>query len=182
MSYVQEENGPGPTLACQCRSRGWRAVPFAGWRAAQPGTKWESSWAQLSRMLEVTDCGTAAHVRQASIATGPTINNNTTNQPPGHPPTTRYLLSAPAPGQAGQAGMSGSTYVGFFPLFPRATPHQRPARGPPGDALKTAYNRFPSPKPKHLGPAVSLAQQGRSSESLSECFNRGHSNLHKTVR
>lgn len=72
-----------------------------------------------SRMLEVTDCGTAVHhvqdMHQASTLRDhlPTHdrepNNNNNNKHQHQPPP-------------GQAGWSGSMQVGLFPLFPRATP------------------------------------------------------------
>jgi hypothetical protein len=119
-----------------------------------------------SRMLEVTDCGTAAHMRQASMAAGPTITT-----PTPHPLTL-------ALGQAGHAGMSGSTYVGIFPLFPRATPHQRVTGGPPSDALRRPATG--SQVPNILGRLFRLPS--REEAFPVGMFQSRHSSLHRIVR
>lgn len=140
MSYVQEENGPGPTLACQSEAEVacCSSCRLPNQANQEPNRR---RLGAVSRMLEVTDCGTAAHtyssLRKASATTG--FNNNNNNN------TTKKAQSI-----AGQAERSGSMQVGLFPLFPRATPHQPAAQGPPNDAL-----RRPATGSKQIGTVVS---------------------------
>lgn len=168
MSYVQEKNGPGPTLACQDERRGGVLFLLQVGRLPNQGPNGLQLGA-APRMLEVTDCGTAVHhvqdMHQASTLRDlPTYDREPNNN--------KHHHHQPPPGQAGR---SGSMQVGLFPLFPRATPHQPAPRGPPHDALKRPATGF------QTAWAGCFVRPARKKQSLSECFDLRYSNLHKIV-
>lgn len=144
MSYVQEENGPGPTLACQTEAEVACCSFLQAGRLPNQGPNGRQLGA-APRMLEVTDCGTAVCTipGHASSFHGRGPNNN--NQQQQHHHHHHYDHHQPCEQRLGRqdrpAGRAACKWA-YSHYFPEQPPTKTATRGPPNDALKLPCNRF----------------------------------------
>lgn len=180
MSYVQEENGPGPTLACQTEAEVACCSFLQAGRLPNQGPNGRQLGA-APRMLEVTDCGTAVHHARTCIKLPPPRAQQ--QQQPQHHHHHHCDHHQPCEQRLGRqdrpAGRAACKWA-YSHYFPEQPPTKTATRGPPNDALKLPCNRFQT---AWAGCFVRPASQpARKKQSLSGCFDLRYSNLHKIVR